>query len=375
MTIIVAVDPYMLTLAVPSGKQEDAIDLVTRIAAWGAVAKSGKGCRLALSSRTVDALANADCFPSDLAIERLLADHDLKSVYAIKDIRGQINSILDRSLDLETAAGVHCAIPIHVELTPDPASEVAHPQIADEQRVTVSLVAVGLHLGKFSSASLFVLTRAIDSAVESISASAYIEYQVLGENITRELPFASDVGHVSFPFQIRSRVDPQRLWQTARSIDSIAVALVVGIYRERIKSNAAYTPSKADFGFYVGSEFLDSLRANQACETYKFSVQTFNKSCQTITEAKKVDIKRMWKASAGKRKRTDRVRDADKAVAYRLHVTSGQEALRLMLWKRNDGRYEFANVGVKGEEEILAGDAFHAVGVAPIAETLLDLGS
>ena len=42
--------------------------------------------------------------------------------------------------------------------------------------------------------------------------------------------------------------------------------------------------------------------------------------------------------------------------AFRTHINKSNEALRLMFWKLNDGRLEFANVGPKGEEEIQMGN-------------------
>ena len=62
----------------------------------------------------------------------------------------------------------------------------------------------------------------------------------------------------------------------------------------------------------------------------------------------------------GRMGKPDQLVRGDGARAFRVHVTSGKEAIRLMFWKKGN-KIEFANVGVKHElliETEVADDIF-----------------
>ena len=143
-------------------------------------------------------------------------------------------------------------------------------------------------------------------------------------------------------------LDGFSLWKRAVTSEEIGLSLFVGAIEKKFIRGEFR--GRLDFPIFgIGSEFVDSLVGNQAIGAGRFSRATFETALSVICENVGQS---MWKSERSGRKQIIR---RDGALAWRCHVSSRHEALRLMYWKK-DGMVEFANVGNKNELTILDGD-------------------
>jgi hypothetical protein len=143
----------------------------------------------------------------------------------------------------------------------------------------------------------------------------------------------------------RNLLDPQEIWDSA--VDIKEVKFAIALMAE--KMGGITLPD-----FTIGRHFLASLRKNQAIGG-QFSTATLTKCAQVLSGAEGITINEFKYEAVGNKAARIRVRPADGAGAYRVHIPSGALGLRLMLWKLESNRWEFANVGPKNEEMIEMG--------------------
>jgi hypothetical protein len=102
--------------------------------------------------------------------------------------------------------------------------------------------------------------------------------------------------------------------------------------------------------FAIGKRFPESLARWQAWGDGKYASSTLETCAHLVGRLPNIKIARMFQYKG--RRREDITRQEDGATAWRTHISKGNEALRLMFWRRTNGSIELANVGGKFELEI-----------------------
>jgi len=129
-------------------------------------------------------------------------------------------------------------------------------------------------------------------------------------------------------------------WRSAQTAEELHMAISLGalaVRRSRYP-NADWNSLKA---FSIGSDFAASLRAHNCGGTQNFSNTTFDLCARIIADVGAAKVYPMGRPQQEQRAR-------DKAGALRSQITTGNPALRLLLWETS-AQFEFANVGVKKE--------------------------
>jgi hypothetical protein len=116
----------------------------------------------------------------------------------------------------------------------------------------------------------------------------------------------------------------------AINIGAVAIAKKAGISVDGLRK------------FSIGSAFSDSLKVWQCSKYERYSLATRNLCSQLIAGVCQHEINNFG------------LRTFDQAVGYRVHLTKGKLALRLMFWK-TPTEIEFANVGAKHQLHISDG--------------------
>lgn len=110
----------------------------------------------------------------------------------------------------------------------------------------------------------------------------------------------------------------------------------------------------------VGSDFLSSLRQNQAGPNSMFGSVVLETCARVALGCPKNRIDLFTKAARSQNTEQWK-RGRDGALAFRTHVTKGHQALRLVLWQRTDGVFELANLSVHNDLALSEGVAAGAV--------------
>lgn len=155
------------------------------------------------------------------------------------------------------------------------------------------------------------------------------------------------------PEQIAEAAEPFVVWHQAECIYEKKYA--IEIYARQLAREIGSDCRE----FYIGSKFFESLMDSKITGVADYESVVFEKCAQVVARHPAAQAKdfRVSPASTA----PVRVRQADRARAKRVHVTSDGPAFRLMFWDRGDGILEFACVGPKWEETIVAGDPDKAV--------------
>lgn len=152
------------------------------------------------------------------------------------------------------------------------------------------------------------------------------------------------IAHGSLDDFIRS-VDGYSLYKDANDSSSLKCALYCGCVN--FLNNNFPTESIEWDDFKIGDDFLDSLLRNQGAMAQEFSSVVYETLIQVLCRHPKNEVKPFRISS-----RSTEQRVHGDLKAYRTHVTSRHQALRLMFWVDSDRIITLANIGSKFEEEI-----------------------
>lgn len=164
--------------------------------------------------------------------------------------------------------------------------------------------------------------------------------EVLAVNVTmRCVRTASDV------FQAEA---PEEMWNSDIPVESMMLAVAARANHFRIANGQAPKRwTSEDFAF--GNDFISSLKKHGGIGAGEASANVYDKCAKILAEVTMPNCNPFMTAAGGSLQRT---RKSDGASAFRCHVTSRHEGLRLMFWKLKSGSIEFANIGPKFEHVI-----------------------
>lgn len=157
-----------------------------------------------------------------------------------------------------------------------------------------------------------------------------------------------DVSVLRNPADWKSALSYEAIWKGANNSEELELAIFLLASEIEKVSNCGLK------SFRVGTEFLNCLRDMGAVGNGPNSSSVLQKCAMSVLKTSSLQPSPFTTSS--KANASVRMRDRDKAIAWRLHVTKDHEALRLMYWELPDGEIEFATLEQKWNETIAAGE-------------------
>lgn len=152
------------------------------------------------------------------------------------------------------------------------------------------------------------------------------------------------VAHGNLSDFIRS-VDGYSLYTMANDLVSLKCALYCGCVNF-LNRNFPNESIEWD-DFKIGEDFLRSLSMNQGALEQEFSSVVYETLIQVLCRHPKNEVKPFRVSSKSMEQRS-----YGDLKAYRTHITSSHQALRLMIWVDSNRIITLANIGPKFEESI-----------------------
>jgi hypothetical protein len=342
----VILDPGLLAF-VPSVSRSELLGRVELLAGWSKFAATQKSIGLALSPAVAEMLASGDLIPAYEPAKRVLALTGLGNVFSPEDLIRPVYSLLESALPISyccVTEELHEAFDAH----PPQPWHGADPIVEgmSQRALVLSFIENELHGGKIFQFFASVLSS------EKVNFSARISE--VEPNSTRgftdrDLPKTIDYEfrHVRSMEDISTGLDPDETWASATSAADLKFAIQLGC-RRRMLTEGTYTGLSGIPTFWVGGDFLLSLKAWQADSDNRFARSTLEACVAAVLGLPTIEVKPFRKSK----------RAVDLASPLRAHISKGGVGLRLMMWLRPGGHstLEFANVGGKNEEEISYSD-------------------
>ena len=312
-----------------------------------------------LTSEETDAeLVRTNYYPYHDRLKELLRHLGLGSTYSANDVRVIVQEVIGRSESLEEYVGVkHALYDNDVNISPDCTQCFSDHRLLNMFVQVLGIISAGMGANSTVGSTLRLscpparLYNCVQFAGTLLATEPEVGFQgeVL-ENVVLSDEYKSFI----------QSLDGLTLWRSVDDSEGFVFALLAGAARKGAAGGFFQNLSDIPM-FSVGSEFAVSLARNQAMRMGRFSKATYERALSVICGNGGTA---MWRRGGSGRSQIAR---ADGALAWRCHVTSRHEALRLMYWTV-DGGVEFANVGVKNELVIAEGngEALSSQGVVDV---------
>ncbi|QUS38639.1 hypothetical protein RPMA_07165 [Tardiphaga alba] len=355
--MILNFDPALLAVPNHASSQDEAEEIISCLKYWARPCFFTGAFRGLLPSDTLTFLADNGFFPSPPNISKLLDSWNLRHVYSTEDVRRSINFILSRSQSVEDVIDVEVTAAELRQSMPDISQYQARPVLFEATlRLLVTLALQRLTSKPDACGNIVISSFTRHLGIVSIQATA------------NSGAVLSSVGEVHFPLStthsvlladdirdIALSVGASALWSRALDAAGLHFAIVAEILQIAISGGSAKTLAVPSFR--VGAGFFETAQRHGAVGADAANADLLRETCARIVMGQpKNEIGDLKRADA-KGDLKPVVRTSDGAAARRTHLLKSHEALRLMFWEHKDGTVEFANVGPKGELEIVDGSS------------------
>lgn len=341
-------DPALLALRLLDSDEDKLAEHIECIKTLATALRSEKGYSIYLLADVATRLASLGMYPAQPVIEQALVNANLKHVYSVEDIRRAINEVISKAGDISVISGVEFMIP--TVFTLNPAAPGIHTGILEEALQLTFLHAafatrllgnsfMQLLLADALKRQLFLLHASIDCIDPPVEPE--------GGKID---DFSSDVWTAASVEDFVSSLAGEDLWRHAKTKDEFAYAIRQAAFRIRVEQGCP-NPEANCRAFTLGERFAETLRDKEAAGNGRFASNTLETCARIVAQLPKRECNRFYKRGANGRDQ-DVTREKDSAEAWRTHISSEREGMRLMYWERRDEVIEFANIGPKNELEI-----------------------
>lgn len=352
--LIYHIDPAYL--AAPSYPEcaNSAQQHIENVIELGRLVREALGLRVTCSSVILEQLSVIGSFPMRNALRDMLDVYGLIGVFSVEDLVKLYNRLLDMAQPLTDVSAMAETELISCVLLPDPFHKLSPSDLATFSRVSAGQVGAigvieqgaqavyGSSISAPSAAGMCVgvtLTDRVSLGAVPVSGSFSVKRTILAEN--RPADFARNI-------------DALAVWKLAEDPKELHLAIAVRVIElcQQAGEPIGYFEVPR---FFVGSEFMPSLFANQGIRDGAFSSVVLDTCARVVMGRPKSHIRDFLNGGAPSRRR------ADDASARRTHITGKGLALRLLFWETS-GRVELANIGVKHELAIQEGSVQDRVG-------------
>jgi hypothetical protein len=347
----VVLDPGLLAY-VQTISKTDLMARIELLVTWSKSSAASPWIKLSLVPSVREFLERHDLIPAHEPAKRLLENTGLRNVYSPEDMIRPVYNLLEKALPT-----VYCCISdeLHKDFTSNP-SQPWHgndPAIEElsQRALVMSHVEGQIHVQ--NGLKLFASVLGTDSVKFTAQLQAVDPETTSGFGLSEMPKYVEDqFQHVRSIEDVCSAIAPIDIWAHASSASDIKFAVQLAC-RSRMIAIGTYAGLESVPPFFVGAEFLVSLRKWQADERHRFAGQTLESCAAAVLDLPTIKIKYFRKAK----------RSLDRAIPLRAHISKSGVGLRLMMWQRPTAIrcIEFANVGGKSEEEISYSDPSRSV--------------
>jgi len=345
----IVVDPFLLCLPNPCTASDQLELFIDSILGWKKLIDRKDACVLFSDSAQV-ALNVDDEFPHRHRLANLIKHHNYE-IADQKTISQLVDGILKRMPSFEDYYGIDEVL-IDDYLV-DPTFMLSrlkeNCQIAFAE--ILSIISVVQHLDAASHDAVTIASSLSNDTTDSFPNDVKITSRIDAVNYCKEeinYPefFQCTVcNKITISFSHENLINEFSLldiWKQ-NSDDSSAIN-AIEVYINNLVDSGVDPQHKAEFN--IGPNFLDSTK--KWGDPYLFNI--IESCARIILGIPKYALNEFRTSSKSTSKQ--RTRD-DGALAYRTHLTKKGVGLRLMVWQLPNGSYEFANIGAKGELEIM----------------------
>lgn len=352
----VVIDPFLLCLPNPCDSLDQLEVFISSLVGWRGFLDRPDTCVL-LSDSTRVALNDDGEFPHRHRLVELIDKFECTFADA-NTISKVANSILERTPALEEHFGIDSILfdEISCEIAPALMLDRLKPKCRSAFRDDLLIAGVKINgaISGGSKSSVLVASGSWreDPIPEDIDVKADIhDVGLLPTDVSlKNVPPFLLLQSIPVAFSHEQLIESLGLWSIWDGAASEkAVRLSIKAYIKSLISSGASGDGAMEFE--IGSRFVQSLHTWGADSRHDYAMVTIESCARIVMGIPKNDIDKFResaKATAKQRSRTE-----DGALAFRTHLTKKGVGLRLMFWRRTDGTIEFANIGAKGELEIL----------------------
>lgn len=341
----ITIDPSALWLIDHSDTLEGAENALVRALEWMKPNSAGP-LSVYLSSRSVEAMANANVFPAEPRLTAVLQSVGLEGVVSAKTLAMNLGRFLANSNWIENEIGLKDVIFNSIQISPDPTGSIVRPDLKAMSAQSFGLAA--LCSKENARHSLYGFPRQMDSHQETL-LNISTDISDFGEEQLRNSETISrNIKVLGLPCDWPSILSGHEIWQRADGPEELELAIWLHASELEKKIGCGLKP------FRVGTQFFECLAKNGAAGEGPFSFLVLQKCSQTVLNHSSLEPKPFYTSTA--ENASVRQRKRDLARAWRLHVTKSHQALRLMYWEQPSGQIEFATLEEKVSERIDDGE-------------------
>jgi hypothetical protein len=355
--LVLAIDPAMLAIPKVIKSRDDAIEILERLKSIHRhllrSRRAGAPFQIRVPEDAAGTLEDTGFYPHGDRVKRLFEEFDFGGIYSPRDIHSTVSTILDRGRSLEGCLPVRYAYCPDVTVAPK-AHQECHEGFGSKLDEVFVLMAVCAANIESPEGLMAVATTCLDQCQTNVQVHADVHMTDPDDAFDGCLPRAV-VRAVSVCDGVTGyfgALTPASVWKVAEGPPLLHMAIRLAVQRLLVSQGRRVNLDDVP-RFSVGAGFWTSLNECQADHGQPYASNVLDDCARVVAGTVGGDLSK-FRVSANSSKQ--RVRMADGATAWRMHITARHNALRLMVWKRSDGSFEFANVGNKMEEWIDEGD-------------------
>lgn len=337
---MILIDPACIAVPNFAESSDDVERLIDRLIEYARIVSSNNPFEIFVDDNIEEKLGNL--YPSFEAITDYLEMCGLDHVFQARDIAKQVGAILARSTRWSDADLPLVEAFASLEIQP-PLPALLYPrELAEETHY--SLLAVSVASSQFKC--IFLSSPFPDYNLTHYSIHAK-SIHLKRAGVLSEIPaFTGSAKTLPEIFNLMTLDTAHEKWRSAQNSSDIFAAIIFGGVALTTAANKEIREEIRSFS--VGSDFIQSLRDNQAFRDGVYAREVAN-TCFELVSGTFGGTDRIFGRYVAQ------TRPRDGASGRRCHVTKGGVGLRLMYWNKGN-HLEFSNIGPKFELIIKDGD-------------------
>ncbi|MES9933564.1 MAG: hypothetical protein ABW162_12195 [Candidatus Sedimenticola sp. PURPLELP] len=357
LTHEVVVDPFLLCLPNPCNSLEELEDFIHAIVGWRGFLDR-KETQVLLSDSVRIALNDDNEFPHRHKLSELIKKFDC-SIADANTISKIATAILERTPTLEDHFGIDAVLADDKSFACEP--ELILDRLKDNCRDAFKddLIITGIQDNVRSDEGEDPSLMVASGLGGALSIPELDAIEISADIHDFESAITIGDGKTEFPIsislqlpivfsheQLLGSLDLWAIWDGASSEEAVCSCIDTCV-RNLIDSGVSEQAVKE---FIIGDGFVESLHKWGASSRHDYAMVTVESCARIVLGIPKNPVNEFRETSEGSSKQRSR---EDGALAFRTHLTKKGVGLRLMFWHHTDGTIEFANIGGKGELEIV----------------------
>ncbi|WP_129350673.1 hypothetical protein [Solidesulfovibrio carbinolicus] len=352
----VVIDPFLLCLPNPCDSLDRLEDFIAALVGWRGFIDRPDTCVLMSDAARV-ALNDDGEYPHRHRLLELIDKFECTFADA-NTISKVANSILDRTPALEEHYGIDAILfdenshEIVPALMLDRLKPKCRSAFRDDLLITGLKIDEGISARTIASVLVASGGWRGNPIPEDIAVKANVyDVGLLTTDVSlKTVPPFSLLQNIPVAFsheQLIKSLDLWSIWDGASSESAVRLSIETCI-KNLISSG---TSRDGAMDFEIGSGFVHSLHTWGANSRHDYAMVIIESCARIVLGMPKNSINEFRESAKATAKQ--RIRVDDGALAFRTHLTKKGVGLRLMFWRLAGGTIEFANIGAKGDLEIL----------------------